>query len=77
MCILTENQVRVLKLFYKGMRKSEITKMTGLSNSSVNEALKRGQHNIDKALDTLEKAVKMGLLSPSHTDKLKQICHKF
>jgi len=76
MCTLTENQQKVLDLSFKGLKKIEIQKNTGLSSSSVNEALTRGRMNIDKAVETLRVAVEKGWISDSQRARLKQICRK-
>jgi len=76
MCKLTENQKKVLELFYEGLSKNEIRKTTGLSSSSVDEALKRGKTNVDKAVETILVAVERGWFSSSQIVKLKQICRK-
>lgn len=76
MCKLTENQAKVLELFYRGLKKSDIQRTTGLSSSSVDEALKRGKMNITKAIETVSIVVKRGWVSNSQIAKLKQICQK-
>ena len=72
--ILAPGLARVLS--YKGLEKSEIQKNTGLSSSSVNEALTRGRMNIDKAVETICVAVEKGWISDSQSARLKQICRK-
>jgi DNA-binding CsgD family transcriptional regulator len=76
MCKLTKNQIEVLELFYKGYSKKEIQKKAELSPSSVDEALRRGKINVDKAVETIRVAVERGLVSSSQIAQLKRICHK-
>jgi len=76
MCKLTKNQIEVLELFYKGFNKKEIQKNAELSPSSVDEALRRGKMNVDKAVETIHMAVERGLMSSSQIHQLKQIYRK-
>lgn len=76
MCKLTKNQIEVLELFYKGFNKKEIRKKAELSPSSVDEALRRGKINVDKAVETIRVAVEKGWVSSSQIAQLKQICQK-
>ena len=57
MCKLTKNQTKVLELFYKGRNKKQIQRKAGLSPSSVDEALRRGKMNVDRAVETMHVAV--------------------
>ena len=76
MCKFTENQTKVLELFHKGHSRKQIQEKAGLSPSSIDEALKRGKMNIDRAIETIRVAVEEGWVSSSHILQLKKICHK-
>jgi transcriptional regulator len=71
MCILTKNQIIVLKHFRKGKKPSEIRKIENMSLSSVYEAIKRGRQNISRAIETLQVATNEKLLEEYQIRDLK------
>ena len=73
---LTKNQIDVLRLFHRGHIKKDIQKRTGLTLSSIDEALKRGRVNIDRAIETVGLAVENGWLSNSQIVRLRKILQK-
>lgn len=70
---LSENQIKVLKLYRKGKKPSEICELTNLSSSSVHEAIKRGSANIYRAIAIIETAMKNDILAEPEIRKLKQL----
>ncbi|WP_017980941.1 Tfx family DNA-binding protein [Methanocaldococcus villosus] len=51
---LTETQIKVLKLRYKGYTQEEIAKMLGTSRANVSMIEKRAKENIRKAYNTIK-----------------------
>jgi transcriptional regulator len=70
---LSENQISVLKLHRAGMPAAEICKTTGLSRSSVDEAIERGPANISRAIEILRIASENSILDRSEIQNLRKI----
>jgi transcriptional regulator len=68
--MLTEYQIKVLKLYVQGKNQPEIVKLTGLKRNSANYALKSGIENIDDMIDVLECALENNLLDDKQRAKL-------
>jgi transcriptional regulator len=74
---LSENQITVLKLYRAGRQPVEISKVTGLSRSSVDEAIERGPANISRAIEILRIAAKNNILNQSETQELEKILSNY
>jgi len=75
MCPLTEKQIETLKLYREGKKPREIEQTT--IYNSVEDAIRRGKKNIDKALETLEIAVDSNLMTNEQRIRVKSILSKF
>jgi transcriptional regulator len=73
---LSKNQISALKLFRKGIRKSEISKSTGIKRKSVDEAIKRGNNNIQRAIAIIQLAVDNDILISEEKAVLKKLLGK-
>jgi transcriptional regulator len=73
MSFMTERQVKVLKLWREGKRGVEIAKELGIRPSSVLEAVKRGNRNIDKTIRTLEILLRENIFTPHQISSLKRL----
>ena len=76
MCKLRNNQIKALTLYYRGDSAFQIHEKTGMPISTVYEAIKRGKANVDKALETIEIAVAVGILSADQKQRLNNIMRK-
>jgi transcriptional regulator len=74
--LLTEKQKIVLKLHSKGEDVAKISQKTGYSRNSIYYALKSGQNNVNKAIETIEFAVDNQILTMEHVSKLRAILNK-
>jgi transcriptional regulator len=74
--LLTEKQKIVLKLHSKGEDVAKISQETGYSRNSIYYALKSGQNNVNKAIETIEFAVDNQILTMEHVSKLRAILNK-
>jgi len=73
---LSENQIKVLKLYRSGKKPTEICNIANLSRKSVNEAIRRGEGNIQRAIEILRIASENGGLKAGEAQKLKEILRK-
>lgn len=73
---LTKNQIDTLKLYRKGVKKSEICNILKLNRNSVDEAIKRAQNNIQRAIRTIQLAAKDDLLISSEKAVLIELLSK-
>jgi len=73
---LSKNQILALKLYRKGKKKSDVCKITGLGRSSVDEAIKRGPKNIQRAIRIIQLAVDNDIIVQNEKTKLKEILSK-
>jgi transcriptional regulator len=69
--VLTEYQIKVLKLHVQGKKQPEIVKLTGLKRNSVNYALKSGLENIEDMIDIFECTLKNNLLNDKQMTKIR------
>jgi len=74
MCLLTKKQIETLKLYRKGKKPREIEETTVYT--SVEDAIERGEKNIDKALETLEIAINNDLMTTDQRVRAKDILSK-
>lgn len=73
---LTRNQIETLKLYRKGVKKSEICKILKLNRNSVDEAIKRAQNNIQRAIRTIQLAAKDEILTSPEKAVLIELLSK-
>ena len=71
---LKEKQIETLKLYREGKKPREIEETTGYT--SVEDAIKRGVKNIDKALETLQIAVDNNLMTTEQRIRAKDLLSK-
>lgn len=74
MCILKEKQIRTLEQFRRGKKPQEIEELTGYP--SVQDAIKRGVRNIDRAIETLKIAIEKNLMTEEQRVQTKRILSK-
>ncbi|MEM2130136.1 MAG: hypothetical protein QXG39_05965 [Candidatus Aenigmatarchaeota archaeon] len=74
--MLTEKQKIVLKLYSEDEDIAKISQKTGYSRNSIYYALKSGQNNLNKAIETIEFAVKNQILTKEQVSKLRAILDK-
>ena len=74
MCILKEKQIRTLDLLRRGKKPREIEELTGYHY--VQDAIKRGVKNIDRAIETLRIAIENNLMTKEQRVRAKQVLSK-
>ena len=74
MCILKEKQIRTLELLRRGKKPREIEELTGYP--SVQDAIKRGVKNIDRAIETLRIAIEKSLMTKEQRVRAKRVLSK-
>lgn len=73
---LSKYQIKTLKLAREGKTLKEICEMTRYSQERVNEALKRAEGNIQRAIEILRIASENGGLTEEEAQKLRKILSK-
>jgi len=73
---LTKYQVRTLKLYRDGKTPNEICKITHYPLKRVNEAIRRAEDNIQRAIEILKIASENGGLREEEVRKLSEILSK-
>ena len=74
MCILKEKQIRTLELLRRGKKPREIEELTGYYY--VEDAIRRGVKNIDRAIETLRIAIENNLMTNEQRVRAKQVLSK-
>ncbi len=73
---LTSNQIEALKLYRRGVKKSEICKILHLKRNSVDEAIKRAENNIQRAIRTIQLAASDNILTSQEKATLIDLLNK-
>ena len=68
--------ITALKLSRQGLKKSEISKVTGIKPTTVPEAIKRGEDNIQRAIDIIKIATENNILTDEEKSALKCLLRK-
>jgi len=73
---LSKYQIKTLRLQREGKTLKEICEITKYSQKRVNEALKRAEGNIQRAIEILRIASENGGITEEETQKLRKILSK-
>lgn len=73
---LSKYQIKTLRLWREGKTLNEICEITKYSQKRVNEALKRAEWNMQRAIEILRIASENGGLTEEEAIKLRKILSK-
>jgi hypothetical protein len=73
---ISKNQILTLKLKRQGLTRTEICEATGIKPKSVDEAIKRGKGNIQRAIDIIQLAIENDILVEEEKSVLRTLLGK-